>query len=142
MTKDTDSGNAGHTGDMATPKPTRPRISTPKSAGTHNQIRLGGSGLSVDSPNAVVKSTGVIAGMLAGARCGAEGGSSTSDNVGPLNLINKRLVAYPLKTTAEVRASMPPCPDGICESGIDETARFDNVDVNAVVAEILKRLRA
>ena len=74
--------------------------------------------------------------------CGAEGGSSTSDNVGPLNLINKRLVAYPLKTTAEVRASMPPCPDGICESGIDETARFDNVDVNAVVAEILKRLRA
>ena len=84
--------------------------------------------------------TGLVPALTLG--CGAEGGSSTSDNVGPLNLINKRLVAYPLKTTAEVRASMPPCPDGICESGIGETARFDNVDVNAVVAEILKRLRA
>lgn len=74
--------------------------------------------------------------------CGAEGGSSTSDNVGPLNLINRRLVAYPLRTQAEVRASMPDCPDGICESGIGEPERFDNVDVNAVVAEILKRLRS
>lgn len=89
---------------------------------------------------AIGATTGLVPALTLG--CGAEGGSSTSDNVGPLNLINRRLVAYPLRTQAEVRASMPDCPDGICESGIGEPERFDNVDVNAVVAEILKRLRS
>ncbi len=74
--------------------------------------------------------------------CGAEGGSSTSDNVGPLNLVNERRVAYPLRTQAEVCASMPECPEGICESGIEGAADLENVDVGAVVAEILKRLRS
>ena len=73
--------------------------------------------------------------------CGAEGGSSTSDNVGPLNLINKRFVAYPIKTLAEIKASMPQCPDGICDSAIGAPS-LDNVDVNAVVSEILKRLKS
>ncbi|MEG1602887.1 MAG: acetaldehyde dehydrogenase (acetylating) [Cloacibacillus sp.] len=82
--------------------------------------------------------TGLVPALTLG--CGAEGGSSTSDNVGPLNLINKRFVAYPLKTLAEIKASMPQCPDGICETGLDSQAISD-VDVNAVVAEILKRLQ-
>ncbi len=84
--------------------------------------------------------TGLVPALTLG--CGAEGGSSTSDNVGPLNLINERRVAYPLRTQAEVRASMPECPDGICESGIEGAADLENVDVGAVVAEILKRLRS
>ncbi|MDO5115012.1 MAG: acetaldehyde dehydrogenase (acetylating) [Synergistaceae bacterium] len=73
--------------------------------------------------------------------CGAEGGSSTSDNVGPLNLINRRFVAYPIRTLAEIKASMPECPDGICESSLG-TPSMANVDVDMVVAEILKRLKA
>ncbi len=73
--------------------------------------------------------------------CGAEGGSSTSDNVGPLNLINKRYVAYPLTTLAEIKASMPQCPDGICEAGMGSSP-LENVDINAVVAEILNRLKS
>ncbi|MDO4561686.1 MAG: acetaldehyde dehydrogenase (acetylating) [bacterium] len=84
--------------------------------------------------------TGLVPALTLG--CGAEGGSSTSDNVGPLNLINERRVAYPLRTQAEVRASMPECPDGICESGIEGAADLESVDVGAVVAEILKRLRS
>lgn len=43
--------------------------------------------------------------------CGAVGGSATSDNVTPLNLINIRRVAYGLKELSDVRAGYP-TPDG------------------------------
>ena len=35
--------------------------------------------------------------------CGAVGGSSTSDNVGPQNLFNLRRVVYGVKTLDEIR---------------------------------------
>lgn len=39
--------------------------------------------------------------------CGAVGGSATSDNITPLNLINIRRVAYGVREVAEVRAKAP-----------------------------------
>lgn len=39
--------------------------------------------------------------------CGAVGGSATSDNVGPMNLINIRRVAYGVKELEELRADSP-----------------------------------
>lgn len=73
--------------------------------------------------------------------CGAEGGSSTSDNVGPLNLINKRFVAYQTKTVKEIIESMPACPDGICNPELSGSGLGD-AEIKAVVDEIMKRLTA
>ena len=42
--------------------------------------------------------------------CGAMGGSATSDNVGPLNLINIKRVAYGIKELADLRGGNP-APD-------------------------------
>ena len=39
--------------------------------------------------------------------CGAMGGSATSDNVGPLNLINIKRVAYGIKELADLRGGNP-----------------------------------
>lgn len=39
--------------------------------------------------------------------CGAVGGSATSDNVGPLNLINIRRVAYGVKELSDLKKSLP-----------------------------------
>ena len=82
--------------------------------------------------------TGLIPSLTLG--CGAEGGSSTSDNVGPLNLMNKRYEAWPIKTLAEIKATMPQCPDGICEANLGQQ-ELNEAEVSAVVEEILKRLR-
>ncbi len=45
--------------------------------------------------------------------CGAVGGSATSDNVGPMNLINIRRVAFGLKELDEIRGSNP-APAACC----------------------------
>ncbi len=39
--------------------------------------------------------------------CGAVGGSATSDNVGPLNLINIRRVAYGVKELSDLKKALP-----------------------------------
>jgi len=45
--------------------------------------------------------------------CGAVGGSSTSDNIGPKNLMNIRRVAYGVRTISEVRGKNPAPPDAV-----------------------------
>ncbi|MCQ2561622.1 MAG: acetaldehyde dehydrogenase (acetylating) [Clostridia bacterium] len=72
------------------------------------------SRLLVNTPGAlggVGASTGLNPALTLG--CGAVGGSATSDNVGPMNLINIRRVAYGLKELSELRAavSCPSCSD-------------------------------
>ena len=83
--------------------------------------------------------------------CGAVGGSATSDNITPLNLINIRRVAYGIKELEEVRGSNPapaktagytPAP-----SGSTYTPRGDvygahfNEQINAGYDEIIKQSR-
>ena len=83
--------------------------------------------------------------------CGAVGGSATSDNITPLNLINIRRVAYGIKELEQVRGSNPapaktsgytPTP-----SGSTYTPRGDvygahfNEQINAGYDEIVKQSR-
>ena len=79
--------------------------------------------------------TGLMPSLTLG--CGAIGGSATSDNVGPMNLLNKRMVAEGLKELDEIRAEVPDCTDGCCVS-----RAIGEIDLDAVVEEIVKRLRA
>lgn len=70
--------------------------------------------------------------------CGAIGGSATSENVGPMNLLDKRYVAYGQREIEEIRASIPDCSDGVCSTTeMDMSAA--NVDL--IVAKIIERLR-
>lgn len=48
--------------------------------------------------------TGIAPALTLG--CGAVGGSATSDNVTPLNLINKRRIAYQVKEAKDLKPSM------------------------------------
>ena len=80
-------------------------------------------------------STGMQPALTLG--CGAIGGSATSENVGPQHLINVRVVAEGLLEMEEIRKNAAaevasPC----CASS------KDNVDVDKLVDEIVKRLQA
>lgn len=60
--------------------------------------------------------------------CGAVGGSSTSDNVTPLNLMNVRRIAYDLGTVPS-----QPAPT--------QAAETSSLDVNAITAMIVEQLK-
>lgn len=70
--------------------------------------------------------------------CGAIGGSATSENVGPMHLMNKRYVAFGLKELDDIKATIPSCKDGICNVGPD----LSSVDVDAIVQSVIKKLKA
>ncbi|WP_163335998.1 acetaldehyde dehydrogenase (acetylating) [Desulfopila sp. IMCC35008] len=59
--------------------------------------------------------------------CGAIGGSSTSDNVTPLNLMNVRRIAYDLNNM-------------VCEAA-PASSNSENIDVNAITAMIVEQLK-
>jgi len=91
----------------------------------------------VNSPGSlggVGGTTGLFPSMTLG--CGAIGGSATSDNVGPMNLLNYRHVAYGIREVSEIRADVPECPDGICRTEI-----FPSVDVEEIVRKVIARLQ-
>ncbi len=79
--------------------------------------------------------------------CGAVGGSATSDNVTPLNLINIRRVAYGLKELSEIRAGYP-SPDGCSgnacgafrTSGSDSGVSCDEIE--AITKAVIARLKS
>ncbi len=58
--------------------------------------------------------------------CGAVGGSATSDNVGPLNLMNIRRVAYGVKELADLKKQLPQqAPDMAAEQAPSESFKID-----------------
>lgn len=73
--------------------------------------------------------------------CGAVGGSATSDNVTPLNLINIRRVAHPLKASCCATPVVTPVHTGCCSSGSNGKK---DIDISAltelIVAELKKAL--
>ncbi|MGE4548853.1 MAG: acetaldehyde dehydrogenase (acetylating) [Intestinibacillus sp.] len=71
--------------------------------------------------------------------CGAVGGSATSENVGPMHLLNKRYVAYGLREMADIRREVPDCSEGICKTQ-DLDMSPETVDV--IVKRIIERLQA
>ena len=69
--------------------------------------------------------------------CGAIGGSATSENVGPKQLMNLKYVAEGTGELEDLKRALPDCSDGICRA--EQTA--GSVDVEAVVKEIIRRIR-
>lgn len=64
--------------------------------------------------------------------CGAVGGSSSSDNIGPLNLINIRRVAYGVRTLDEIRRASN--GDSVC------TTPSSVANEDQLVEEVLRKL--
>lgn len=101
-------------------------------------MRVPASRIIVNTPSAlggIGGTTGLMPALTLG--CGAIGGSATSENVGPMNLLNKRHVAEGLLELDEIKAGLPTCTDGMCSG-----PKTEDVDIDAVVNEIVKRLRS
>ena len=101
-------------------------------------MRVPASRIIVNTPRAlggVGGTTGLMPALTLG--CGAIGGSATSENVGPMNLLNKRHVAEGLLELDEIKAGLPTCTDGMYSG-----PKAEDVDIDAVVNEIVKRLRS
>lgn len=102
--------------------------------------RIPASRIVVNTPGAlggIGASTGLMPALTLG--CGALGGSATSDNVGPMNLLNLRKVACGLKEIEEIRAQMPDCTRGICQ---DTDIDMDmDINVDMIVEKIIERLK-
>lgn len=101
-------------------------------------MRVPASRIIVNTPSAlggIGGTTGLMPSLTLG--CGAIGGSATSENVGPMNLLNKRHVAEGLLELDEIKAGLPNCTDGVYSG-----PKAEDVDIDAVVNEIVKRLRS
>ena len=99
--------------------------------------RVPASRIVVNTPSAmggIGASTGLMPALTLG--CGAIGGSATSDNVGPMNLLNLKYVAEGIREMEDIRADIP---EVSCTSCSDE---FKDVDLDKLVEEIVKRLRS
>lgn len=72
--------------------------------------------------------------------CGAVGGSATSDNINPLNLINIRRVAWGVRELEELRGNTPATP--ICSGGVSARSEVSAADVERITREILAAVLA
>lgn len=96
------------------------------------------SRLIVNSPAALAAigaTTGLVPSFTLG--CGAVGHNSTSDNVGPLNLINIRRVAYGLRELEDLR---PESLSSNCTTPVDSI--LGDTAVDALVQKIVERIKA
>jgi acetaldehyde dehydrogenase (acetylating) len=87
--------------------------------------------------------------------CGSVGGSATSDNVSPLNLINIRRVAYGVKEVEDLRKNSPvqgPSSGSVTDRVPDAVAaavsrhagstQFDKEDIEKITKAVLSKLGA
>ncbi|MDO4219309.1 MAG: acetaldehyde dehydrogenase (acetylating) [Synergistaceae bacterium] len=105
--------------------------------------RVPASRIIVNTPSSlggIGATTGLMPSLTLG--CGASGGSATSDNVGPMNLINKRYIAKGIKTMEEIKAEAPTCVDGICGYPPTTSVTNQNIDIDAIVKMIVEKLNA
>lgn len=77
--------------------------------------------------------------------CGAVGGSATSDNVGPMNLINIRRVAYGLKELSQLRQEPQSCPrtedtDPAPGKSGESAFSLSPQDIEAITRAVIARL--
>lgn len=120
---------AGHTFSMHTKDPEMVK---------YFAMRVPASRIIVNTPSAlggIGGTTGLMSALTLG--CGAIGGSATSENVGPMNLLNKRHVAEGLLELDDIKAGLPTCTNGACRD-----PKVEKIDIDAVVGEIVKRLRS
>ena len=76
--------------------------------------------------------------------CGAVGGSATSDNVSPLNLINIRRVAWGACQLEDLRKDSPvPAAAGCCSTAASApSGNLNSTDVERITREILAAVLA
>ena len=103
------------------------------------------SRLLVNTPGAlggVGASTGLQPALTLG--CGSVGGSATSDNVGPMHLINIRRVAFGIKELSEIRGNNP-APESSCgctgsRSESKAMSSLSRADIEAITKAVIDRL--
>ena len=103
-------------------------------------LRVPASRIIVNTPSTlggIGASTGLMPALTLG--CGAVGGSATSENVGPMELLNIRKVAEGKIGLEEIKAQLPDCDGGICK--YDAAPSLGEVDIDALVSQIMKRLQ-
>ncbi|MBQ6997693.1 MAG: acetaldehyde dehydrogenase (acetylating) [Oscillospiraceae bacterium] len=105
------------------------------------------SRLLVNTPGAlggVGASTGLQPALTLG--CGSVGGSATSDNVGPMHLINIRRVAFGIKELSEIRGSNPApesCARPACTGSPTQgkaASTFSRAEIEAIAKAVIDRL--
>ena len=100
--------------------------------------RMPASRIIINSPSALGgfgASTALMPALTLG--CGAIGGSATSENVGPMNLLNLKHVAYGLREMEEIRGAAAK-EQNCC--GAEKKVSADKVD--EIVAEIIARIQS
>lgn len=100
--------------------------------------RMPASRIIINSPSAlggIGASTALMPALTLG--CGAIGGSATSENVGPMNLLNLKHVAYGLREMEEIRGAAAK-KQNCC--GAEKKVSADKVD--EIVAEIIARIQS
>jgi hypothetical protein len=105
------------------------------------------SRLLVNTPGAlggVGASTGLQPALTLG--CGSVGGSATSDNVGPMHLINIRRVAFGIKELSDIRGNNP-APEGCCTKSYNcnntqnkSVSTLSRADIEAITKAVIDRL--
>ena len=100
------------------------------------------SRLLVNTPGAlggVGATTGLQPALTLG--CGAVGGSSTSDNVGPLNLINIRRVAWGCKELSDLRGTdAAECNASDCCSEQKSATTLTRADIEAIARTVIAQM--
>lgn len=102
-------------------------------------VRIPASRFLVNTPSAlggIGGTTSLTPSLTLG--CGAVGGSATSENIGPLNLFDRRYVAYGLRELEDIRAGIPDCSDGICK--LTPSLDVSAANVDEIVRKIIERL--
>ena len=102
--------------------------------------RVPASRIIVNTPSAlggIGATTGLMPSLTLG--CGAIGGSATSENVGPQNLINVRKVAYGIRELSEIKAEAE-LADQKCQTVKDQDINQETVA--KITAAVLRQLKA
>lgn len=96
-------------------------------------LKIPVSRLLVNTPGAlggIGGSTNIVPALTLG--CGAVGGSSTSDNIGPMNLLNIKRVAYGVRELEEIKGNVAQCENG--------TATISQDQLDLIVNKIIEKL--
>ncbi len=100
-------------------------------------LRIPASRILVNTPSAlggIGASTGLTPALTLG--CGAIGGSATSENVGPMDLLNLRYVAFGRHELEDLRKEVP-SP----EAATQTLADINSASVELIVKKIIERLQ-
>lgn len=100
--------------------------------------RIPASRIVVNTPSAlggIGGTTGLMPSLTLG--CGAIGGSATSENVGPMNLLDLKHVAYGIRKMEDIRKEVLEEDTDIC-FGTD----INSIKIEEIVQKIIKRLQS